>query len=256
MARPKRWKQKGTTKATKTAAAAAPKTKGRKRTGADAVAELHSAPGIPPPKGRKKKGAAAAAKPGATRQPVILRREKRSLPVPVGAEVVDRAAHEMAKLHGTSERLKSERRETMAGFKERRSSIDQRMGELADTVNKSTALTPVWCTVKLYVEENRVDVVREDTAEVVETGAATQADRQADLDVQVAEVKSTSEAVTPFGGAPVPADASPESLAPDGSLARLPVGTPDPVVEALVPEDDDGEDEEDEEPIVPAAEED
>jgi hypothetical protein len=191
-----------------------------------------------PAKGAAKKAAAPKAT-GATKKPIELPREKRRLPVPVGAEIVDRAAHEMAKLHGTSEHLKAERRETMAEFKERRAGIDQRMGELADTVNKSTALKEITCRVKLYVEENVVRVYREDTGILVEERAATAAERQGDLDMQVGEVKATSAAVTPF--------THPQDLAPHSLRSPAEVGAKDPNPFEDEPSIEDGDEEPEEE---------
>ncbi len=140
---------------------------------------------------------------GSARKPELRKPVERGivtkrLPVAVGAEIVDRAAHEMARLHTDREALKSERRETMAEFKERLASMDQRMTELADTVNKSTELRDVKCKELLYVEENRVDVVRIDSGEVVESRTATAEDRQEDLGLQEREARG---GIAPAAGA-------------------------------------------------------
>lgn len=134
-----------------------------------------------------------AAKPKDGRQPVERAFVTKKLAVRVSADVVERAAHEMARLYTDREALKSERRETMAEFKERMAAFDQRMGELANTVNNSTEQRDVKCRELLYVEENRIDVVRLDTGEVVDSRTATAEDRQEDLELQEREAHGGDE---------------------------------------------------------------
>lgn len=75
----------------------------------------------------KKKGAKATASNGAASPPTKAG--------DVTPTVAAKAAHDMAKLHVQREALKKERRDAMADFKERLSSLDQQMGELVDLVN-------------------------------------------------------------------------------------------------------------------------
>jgi hypothetical protein len=109
-------------------------------------------------------------------------RHRRKLPVAVDHETIEAAATEMAMLVGANERLKSERRDAMAEFNERRSHIDERMSELADTVTGGTVLQDIECVTYL-LPTNEIQVVRVDTSEVVESRTATAEELQETLPV-------------------------------------------------------------------------
>jgi hypothetical protein len=72
-------------------------------------------------KGKKKaKGAAPAQPPkkaAVHRDAEELKREVRKLPVKVGKDVAEKAAHEMAQLHVKRADIENERAEAMRGFK-------------------------------------------------------------------------------------------------------------------------------------------
>lgn len=134
-------------------------------------------------------------------KPVLRKTYTQKLPVPVGDDVVEVAAREMAKLHHQREELKEERRTTMAGFKERGAHLDQRMGELADTVNKSTVLADVLCDEFLTIETNEITVVRKDNAAVTERRTATAKEIE---ETRMAQANARQENL--FDGAPPKAD--------------------------------------------------
>lgn len=114
--------------------------------------------------------------------PVERGRHRRKLPVKVDHGTIEAAANEMAKLVGSAERLKSERRDAMAGFKEQRAHIEGRMSELADTVTGGTVLQDIECVVYL-LPTNEIQIVRVDTGEVVESRTATAEELQETLAV-------------------------------------------------------------------------
>jgi hypothetical protein len=106
---------------------------------------------------------------------------KLDLPVPIDEHEVAVAADDMVKEIRKREFVLSERRETMAGFKETLVGIDERLQALADTVEKHTKLQPVDVCERLIVETSEIQVVRIDTGEIVKTRTADPVDVQAGL---------------------------------------------------------------------------
>lgn len=115
---------------------------------------------------------------GARSAGVERARYKLQLPVPADSKTIARASKEMAKLVRSEAALREERREAMADFKERQSSINDKMNEWADTVEKGTELADVEVVERLVVETNEVQVTRLDTGEIVERRTAEGSDRQ------------------------------------------------------------------------------
>jgi hypothetical protein len=114
--------------------------------------------------------------------PVERGRHKRKLPCKVDHSVIEHAAEEMANFVTASENLKSEKREALADFRERRSAIDEGLQRLAGIVNGGTELLDVEVIVFL-LPTNEIRVVRADTGEVVETRTATPEELQETLPV-------------------------------------------------------------------------
>lgn len=106
------------------------------------------------------------------------RRYVEKLPVPADHKTIERASKEMAKLIRDDESIAEERREAMADFKSRQNAIHEQQKQWADTVENGTRLADVPVIERLIVETNEIQVVRQDTGEVVSTRIADAQDRQ------------------------------------------------------------------------------
>ena len=114
------------------------------------------------------------------RDAVERKRYTMRLPVEVEEEVCRKAAQEMAKIHHAREALKSERRDAMAGFKERMNGLDQQMNDLANTVENSTELREVEVVDRL-LPTGEIETVRLDTREVIASRPPTAQELQDSL---------------------------------------------------------------------------
>lgn len=135
--------------------------------------------------GRKKNGDASPAAPtqgkNGNREPVERARYQDSLPCTIGTDDVQVRASELAKVIRARDRLLDEKRESNATYRERIAFFDERLKELAESVEGKTERRPVDCVEYLYPEQGEVRVVRLDTNEVVESRTATAEDMQESL---------------------------------------------------------------------------
>jgi hypothetical protein len=115
------------------------------------------------------------------RERVERARYDKVLAVPATDEEVSVAAVGMVGQIRKREAVLEERRTSMAGFRDTLAAIDDRLGELADTVEGHTKRLSVACIEYLCVETSTIEVVRLDTSEIVETRAAEAEDLQENL---------------------------------------------------------------------------
>lgn len=120
-----------------------------------------------------------------TRKGIERARYPQKLPVPVGSDVVEKAGHEMARIHKLRAKLADEKTIYLKACKEKEAGYKQRTDELADTVNNSTALEDVEVVEYLIAESNEIRVYRTDTGEelVDKRRTAEAKDRQESLGV-------------------------------------------------------------------------
>ena len=127
--------------------------------------------GKSPAKGPGKFAAAVAASEAngspPLRKPVERRRFKEKLPVKIAAEAVAEKGDALAKVIHERNEMLEEQRESNSGFRERRAYFDQRLDELADSIESKTEIRLVPCIEYLIAETNEIQVVRQDTGEVV-----------------------------------------------------------------------------------------
>ncbi len=103
------------------------------------------------------------------------------LPVPASDEEVTKAAVDMVKQIRKRASVLEDRRTVMANYRSQLEAIDERQSELADTVESHTKKRPVRVCEYLIVETSTIEVVRQDTGELVETRAADKEDLQENL---------------------------------------------------------------------------
>jgi hypothetical protein len=113
--------------------------------------------------------------------PVERTRYQESLPCSIVDADVQSRANELAKVIRQRDRLLDEKRESNATYRERIAFFDERLKELAESVEGKTERRPVDCIEWLYPELGEVRVVRTDTNEVVESRTATAEDMQESL---------------------------------------------------------------------------
>lgn len=101
-------------------------------------------------------------KASASRDAVVRSTKKELAPVQVGREKVEKAAQELAGLISEREKLQSEKRDTLAKFRDKFNSIDEQMRQLRDTVLQSTELREVDVVTRLmptgWIERVRMDM--------------------------------------------------------------------------------------------------
>lgn len=142
--------------------------------------------------GLTKKGEKAAAH----RDADIRKRHKMLLPVKVGHDVVEAAAMKMADLHDERERLKSEKRDTLAKFRDKFTSLDGETQRCRDTVKQSTELREVDVIDRVLRTGVWERIRMDDNTLVEDARAATGEERQEALPgSETGEVKGP----TPFG---------------------------------------------------------
>jgi hypothetical protein len=158
--------------------------------------------------------------------------------LPVTAELHERdhAGHELAKLVAANETLKTEKRQALAEFKERKASIETTQKELA-SVYDGLKLSKVKVQELIYADTCTVDVIRKDTGEVVRSRAATKDDLQrtlddavktaknneVDLDKDAKSVSARLDAAIARGVAALPPlPGAPEALAPEAGTLKGP----------------------------------
>jgi hypothetical protein len=111
-------------------------------------------------------------------------RFEEALPCKIAAEVADERARTLAAIVHEHDQLLERKREVNANFREKLSFYRERMKQLSESVKDSTELRPVKCVERLNVKRNTVEVVRQDTLEVVSSRAATAEDRQEPLPIE------------------------------------------------------------------------
>jgi hypothetical protein len=127
-----------------------------------------------------KKGAAGGETP--VHKPVERNPHVRPLPCKLDdPEEIEKASKEFASLYRRREATLEEKRQKIAEYKETLAGIDDRMDELATTVEDHLVTLPVKCIELFYVETQTVQVVRLDSKEIVETRAAEAKDAQETL---------------------------------------------------------------------------
>lgn len=164
----------------------------------------------------KKSGAKksnGAPKPAKRREGVERARYTRKLAVPIDEVTAAKKGRELAKAVHERDAFKEARRADNAEARAKVAYFDERIEELATSVDECTEIRDVECVEVLVVETNEVQVTRLDTGEVVETRAAEAVDRQEvlDLDAQPDEAKKGTAAKRAKRGGKttvVPADAS------------------------------------------------
>lgn len=114
--------------------------------------------------------------------PVERGRHTRKLPVQADHAELDLAATSLGRLVEEQASVKEQRREAMAGFRDKLSHIQESMNEVAETVRNRTRLVDVECITYL-LPTNEIQVVRADTCEVVESRVATAEELQETLPV-------------------------------------------------------------------------
>jgi hypothetical protein len=124
--------------------------------------------------------------PGMEREYVQRAEYFEDLPVAAELHERDQAGVELAKLVDKTEALKTEKREALAGFKDRKSSIEEDQKKHA-AVYHGMKLTKVKVTERLYTDTGMVDTVRLDTGEVIRSRVATKEDLQEVLDGTLAD---------------------------------------------------------------------
>jgi len=116
------------------------------------------------------------------RQPVERNPHVRPLPCKLeDQKEIEQASQDFAALYRRREATLEARRTKMAEFKDELTGIDERMAELATTVEDHLITRPVNCIERFYVETQTVEVVRLDSGEIVETRAANGRDAQDEL---------------------------------------------------------------------------
>ncbi len=113
-------------------------------------------------------------------RPTERRRYPENLPVRVDNSILLRAGEDLANCSAELERLKSERRDVMAKLKERRTGIEERMAQYADTIRNGTESRPVE-VIEYLMPDNEIRVVRTDTGEIVRTRQPEVSDLQETL---------------------------------------------------------------------------
>jgi hypothetical protein len=165
---------------------------------------------------------ANGASPGTLQPPngaIIRGRHKEQLPCRVEGDAVELAGKELAKCVREQEELDEERREVLAGFREKQAGIKERAKAHATTVEMHTIARPVWCT-KYLLRTNDIQIVREDTGEVVVTRAATPEELQQELPEPKSKKKARANGTAPLDFPDAP---SVEEIAKaGGDLGKLP----------------------------------
>lgn len=99
-------------------------------------------------------------------------RYEERLPCKIEGVDVDKAAQEMAKVHRQREATREAKRASNAKFRERLNFFDERLSELAETVEGKTERRSVEVVEYLIPRTNEIRIVRQDTLEAIETRAA------------------------------------------------------------------------------------
>lgn len=125
-----------------------------------------------------------------------MRRYELELPVTLNAEQVAEKGRELAsvtlraaKVESKMEEVKETARAEVKALKEKLSDIRGEVKSLARSVRKMEVVQPVMVEARVFDDNSKVDVVRLDTEEVVETRALTEADRQMEIDEVLARIE-------------------------------------------------------------------
>lgn len=118
------------------------------------------------------------AKTVADRERIERKRYSEKLPCAIEPEMVALQADEMAKTFRQREALVEERRAVMADFRDKFAHIDEKLAELATAVEQHTVVRDVEVIEYLIQGTGSLEVVRQDTMEVVEVKAASGDDLQ------------------------------------------------------------------------------
>lgn len=124
------------------------------------------------------KGAEAATAGPPDRARIERRRYKEKLPCAIPPEEVVFKADEMAVVYRKVEALKEEKRNALADFRDRKAQLEENLGDLATAVEQHTISREVDVVEYLIDGTGTIEVVRQDTLEVVIVKAATSEDLQ------------------------------------------------------------------------------
>jgi hypothetical protein len=146
-----------------------------------------------------KKSKAPATKTIDGRKLVERARYDQMLPCKIPVDEVEVKASQLAKVIRERDEMLDRKRESNAAYREKIAFFDERLKELATSVENKTAEQSVSCVEWLIPETNEIRVIREDTGEIVETRTADAADLQEPLPLEKKkrkgnEVEETAEA--------------------------------------------------------------
>jgi hypothetical protein len=133
--------------------------------------------GAPEAPKKKANGAAKKAK-APERERLERRRYTTKLPCAIAPEIVVMRADDLAKAVREREELMAANRERNAEFREKRAHVDEEISNLATAVEQHEESRDVEVVEYLVSGTGNIEVVRQDTLEVVETKAATKDDLQ------------------------------------------------------------------------------
>lgn len=125
--------------------------------------------------------AEADAAPKGPRVPVIIKKYREKLPVRIDDAAVAVKAQELAKLIHEERALLDEKREANATYREKLNFFKERNEQLATSIDMHTEAREVAVVDRLIVETSTVEIVRQDTGEVVNRRAATAAELQKEM---------------------------------------------------------------------------
>lgn len=146
------------------------------------------------PEGKaKSNGSRNKAKP-AERARIERKRYNTKLPVAIPPELVVLRADELAKAVREREAHAEEHRARMADDREKRAHFDEKISELATAVEQHTETREVEVVEYLVEGTGNLEVVRQDTLEVIETKAASAEDLQESIFAKIDKAKGEDKA--------------------------------------------------------------
>lgn len=111
------------------------------------------------------------------------------------ARVLAKIALKAAGLEVEIEDVRSVAREQIKSLREDLIAMRKELSNLARAIRKAEEIVPVKVEARVAEDNSRVDVVRLDTGEVVETRALTEEDRQMQIDDVLARIEEETRAV-------------------------------------------------------------
>jgi hypothetical protein len=130
------------------------------------------------PMAAKKNSKGPATKTIDGRKLVERARYEQMLPCKIPVDEVEVKAGQLAKVIRERDEMLDRKRESNAAYREKIAFFDERLKELATSVENKTEQQSVSCVEWLVPETNEIRVIREDTGEIVETRTADAQDLQ------------------------------------------------------------------------------